>query len=304
MKVHLNLPSDYNGKTSNRARSDQPIATKTRTKRKEVQRTRNGIALHHFDPVVIQEHGGVPANKISLSFIRDNGLWHNGYTDAYVHDKDKDYCIVVPSYPGESALSDVNQIEQRILLHESVMDTVSSWRGSHTNRSNLAGDKRKLSLDINENLQRAIWFLVKEKEEETNGGNVTLPSDVSDGTSSIEDFLEGKHGAITRVTISRDKYHRNNPTIAKTLFNFEDASKTLPLSSWEVTKGFIDVMFGLQPEELTLESIKQSNYNPSKLSKFEQCLVTLIWFERQYDHSLIVSIFGCNRNIIGCIIRT
>ena len=119
----------------------------------------------------------------------------------------------------------------------------------------------------------------------------------------IEEFLKSKNGVLTRITISSDEYHKNNPYKAKSLLKFEDASTDSNLSLWEVTKGFIDVMFDLQPVENMAESITQSNGNTSSLSTFEQHLLTLMWFEGKYHHQLIASMFGVGRALVGLIIQ-
>ena len=108
---------------------------------------------------------------------------------------------------------------------------------------------------------------------------------------------------MTRLNVSSDKYHKNNPKVAKLWFKFEDTAKDSTMSSWDVTKQFMKDMFGVDHEEPTIQMIRDPGGRAKKLTKFETCFVALIFFQNAYEHELIASIFGCTRQLVSRCIK-
>jgi len=95
---------------------------------------------------------------------------------------------------------------------------------------------------------------------------------------STETFV--KQGGLCRLSITSDEYHQQNPKVAKMLFEFEDRRSDSPLSSWAVTKQFIQNKWAVDPEEPTIDNTRDSSGRKKKLSRFEQIIVTLMFFTK------------------------
>ncbi len=91
--------------------------------------------------------------------------------------------------------------------------------------------------------------------------------------------------------------------MAKKLFGFEDRKKDNPLSSWDVTKQFIWNKWDLKHEEPSIRSIEDSSGRKTKLSRFEQVLVTLIFFNTMFDFGFIASIFQCDSKVVSRVVK-
>ena len=156
---------------------------------------------------------------------------------------------------------------------------MSVRRGGYTYRADASGTKRqKLSHDNNDDLQRLVCRLHEQLEQSKSGKHQSdAESDATLNTQSIESiekWMKRKNGVLTHITITSDEFHRNNPIIGKELFCFEDPTEEGTLSSWDITKQFIDDCFGIQPKEHTVQSVNEPNGSPSQLDSFEQCLIS------------------------------
>ena len=106
-----------------------------------------------------------------------------------------------------------------------------------------------------------------------------------------------------RLSISSDDYHRKHPSAAKQLFGFEDRRKENAVSGWELTKQFILDNWGVKHEEPTINNKYDASRRSLKLSRFEQILITMMFFSYAYDYDHISLIFGVHSNTIGRTIK-
>ena len=124
-------------------------------------------------------------------------------------------------------------------------EVVSIRQGGYTYRSNSSDMKRqKLSLSDTDDLQRLVCRL-HEQVEQLKSGKQQSEAEIdarlnTRSIESIEKWIKQKNGVLTRITITCDEFHLNNPIIGKELFGFEDPTKNRALSSWNITKQFIE----------------------------------------------------------------
>jgi hypothetical protein len=91
--------------------------------------------------------------------------------------------------------------------------------------------------------------------------------------------------------------------VARIYFKFEDTEKGSKLTSWDVTKQFLYDQFNVSHEELTLEMIQHPNGKAKRLTRFETCLVALLFFQNGWDYEFIASIFGCDYRLVSKCIK-
>lgn len=326
---HLNIMGeDVSQACSQDNRNRSSLATPhnhTRSNTKTVKRKERNIAYHHFNfnPAVIQElvinQGNTTIDLIDENFLKQIGVLGTEYTDEDRYDGtvgrvDGNFYVPVPSY--KQAKRDYKLASGRYRLNQ----IITSCRGRHrgetflATRNEVASDTLKpvdqLSpMDENnvEHLQRAVCLLSDENDalrEENNRLKDQINADrlIHLGTNNaVETFV--KSGGLHRISISSDEYHAKHPKVAKLFFGFEDRKADNPLSSWEVTKQFILNKWGVQHEEPTINNKYDASRRSLRLSRFEQILITLMFFTDVYDYTFISSIFGLDEKVIGRVIR-
>ncbi len=166
-----------------------------------------------------------------------------------------------------------------------------------------------MNSDDVEDLQRAVCMLSDEldlvqEENKRLKDKLKLKDALSrEGLAAIEQFSKESMGGLTRLNISSDEYHRRNPNVAKNLFGFEDRREGGTLSPWDITKQFIKDMWDVDHVEPTKNTILDDGGRKKPMSKFEQVLITLMWFQNLHDHNYLAAIWGCHKDIIGTTIK-
>lgn len=301
----------------------------TRTQKSVQTRSTKYVAYHHFDPVILQQYivddGETTIDLIPESFLRDCNLLGNGYTDedrfrGEVNGYDENVYAPVPSY--KHAARDYKLASGRYRLNLLIKACGERHRGETflATRSEVAANEvQNLQLvdelphmDINnvEHLQRAVCLLKDENDalkQKINQLEDKIKADrlIYRGTNqAIEQFVQEGRGGLHRLSISSDDYHRKHPSAAKQLFGFEDRRKDNAVSGWELTKQFILDNWGVKHEEPTINNKYDASRRSLKLSRFEQILITMMFFSYAYDYDHISLIFGVHhRNTIGRTIK-
>ncbi len=328
---HLKLGPDYKKFASidNRNRSlrtPTPTAKSTRTAKQSPKRQAKVVAVHHYHPEIVKHL--YDGNKLQFidcvpeSFLKESGLWQNGYTNAdkfqgefKVEGKDGGRVYPpVPSYKLERASDDYILVATRYRVNDIISRCSDATYGHRFLKSR--GDDGemvpvqkmpRLELDKPVDLQRAICVLaddieklkMKQKEEKLSMEELERRNRNAD----IEEYVQTRRLGLNRLNISSDRYHEKNPRVSKLYFRFEDLAKGSKLSSWDVTKQFLKDMFDVDHVNPTIDMIEDKNGRATKLSKFETCLVTLIFFQNAFEHEFIASIFGVTRHVVGRCIK-
>ena len=312
-------------KRNRSVKSPTPTKRKTRSPKKSpAQREYKVIAAHHFHPEVV--HIFIEGGKmtfldcISERFIKESGLWMNGYTDIDIYAKKvkldgknpervfapcPSYKYAADDYKFLATRHEINNIIKRC-TDASYGHTFLRRRGEEDVMEPVEKMAR-LSVDDPNDLQRAVCVLA-EKVEHIKAKEVALEQALEveknkNNNAAIEDYVQGRKHGLDRLNISSDKYHKANPKVAKVYFKFEDTEKGSKLSSWDVTKQFLKDMFGVEHQEPTIDMIYDKTGRAKKLTEFETCLVALIFFQKAYDHEFIASIFGCTRQLVERCIK-
>ena len=302
------------------------------SKKKKAKRSIAFVARLHYHSEILQayvvnENNTSSIDYIHSDFVRDAGLLGNGYTeeDRYigmVGGVEMDCFVPVPSYPLQNAQRDYVLAAARYRLREQVVDVVrGKFRGetflasrkeaNDESLMRMKDDQPKFDPNNVEHLQRALCMVMDENEElrqrnkELMEENKEVQLARRGNNAAIEDFIKESRGGLCRLSISSDAFHKKNPNVAKMMFGFADRRKKddNPLSSWEVTKNFIRVMFEVDHEEPTIGNIRDSSKRNTKLTRFEQVLITLMFFTNAFDYGYISAIFGCHRNLVGRCIK-
>jgi len=315
-----------------------PKNTPKNAPKKKAERTIAYIARHHYHPEVLQEYivnenNTSPIDYIHADFVKEAKLMGNGYSEedrfiGKVGGIDMNCFVPVPSYKLQNAQRDYVLAAARYRLREQVVDVVcgkfrgetflASRREANDDALKMKDELPKFDPNNTEHLQRAMCML-KDENEELKQRNKVLTNHQKEvqlarrgNNAAVEEFVKEGKGGLCRLSISSDTYHKNNPNVAKKMFGFADRRKKgdKPLSSWDVTKNFIQVMWGVKHEEPTVESTREeaSNYNNrkyrnKKLTRFEQVLVTLMFFTNAFDYGYISAIFGCSEKVVGRCIK-
>lgn len=117
-----------------------PTPKKTRARAATPERTYKAVAAHHFHPEVVQffvvDGKQRFGDYLTDSFVKDTGLWQNGYTDAdyfrYTSGDEKGKVKMIkvggkddekvfapcPSYKYELALGDYQFLQTRLEIHD------------------------------------------------------------------------------------------------------------------------------------------------------------------------------------------
>ena len=324
-RISVHLAKDITGSVDRRVHTqDQPRPK--RNEPKQPKRSNAFVAAHHIDPIVLREVR--QQDTVSLDFLKANALWGNGYTDAdrVKHLGDAAICYVVPSYSLESTKNDLVHLQQKEVLKELVEEVVEYRRGKYYQRrsnnqesseDNGNGEKRqRLCTNVSssrEDLEAAICMLHEQLEKFIKEGPPPVATRESgssaDSNEAIEAFLKKKDGPLSRLTITSDLFHQNNPYVGKMLFGFEDPRRKedfedgeKPISSWELTKEFIWIFFGLEHKEPTMKRLYRPGGKKRRLAAFEECILTLIWIENKFSRVFLANLFGVNRNIVSKVI--
>ena len=314
-----------------RNRSTKPITpsptkrTRSKTKSSEPKaiKEKKVIAAHHFHPEVValftNDEKCKYHDSISATFIKDQGLWKNGYTEMDefkpgIKGVEEKVYVPVPSYKLDDAISDYNLVSTRHRLNDVIQSSSEAIRG-HTFLSRRGEDNilqpveklPRLSATDTDVLTSAVCVMASNYEDLQRQNRLLKEQLEQDNTrqdhAAYERIVKGKGHGLTRMNISSDTYHKNNPRVARTHFRFEDTAKGSKLSSWQVTRQFIKNMWGLEPVEPTYSMIKDESGRTKKLTKFETCLVALMFFQNAYEHEFIGEIFGCHRDIVSKCIK-
>lgn len=123
------------------------------------------------------------------------------------------------------------------------------------------------------------------------------------GDATLEEFSTTTMGGLNRLNISSNVYHLNNPNVAHNLFGFRDRSADKTFSSWDITKRFIKDMWDVDHREPKLSTLFDRSGRRKALNRFEQVLLTLMWFQNLYDHEFLAALFGIHRNVVSSIIK-
>ena len=150
-------------------------AKRTRKKQKSPDKERKVIAAHHFDPAVIQllvvDKKINYSDRLSVQWIKDAGLFNNGYTKADIfkkeHGNKKEDCFVpVPGYKLEHAWSDYKMAAARHQINDLIKScTASQYGHSHLAKrgeDNILQPVNKMAKPSPadpEDLQRAVCIL-------------------------------------------------------------------------------------------------------------------------------------------------
>ena len=289
------------------------------------------VANHHFQPEILQamlDQGKTNIDCLPVQLIKDLGLIDNGYTNADLfHGKVPDadgktspVYVPVPSY--KNAEDDYKSVSNRWRLNRIIKDCRMKRRGKSTlaprGQDNILRpvDKRAkidalpaIDSESVDDLQRAVCMLsdeldaanekIKRLEDESKLKDLLS----REGLAYIERLSKETMGGLTRMNITSDDYHRRHKNVAKNLFGFEDRTKGGKLSSWDITKQFIKDMWDVNHVEPTISTILDDSGRKKSMSKFEQVLITLMWFQNLHDHSYLASIWGCSKDIIGTTIK-
>ena len=291
-------------------------------------RTKKAVAVHHFHPEVVQL--AISSGSLSLpdylteSFLVESGLWQNGYTDADEYDGEikpngTDVEKVYAPVSGyKYAEDDYKLAATRYRINDIVKKCTDATfghsflgrRGEHDELRPVE-EMPKLSCDNPQDLQRAVCVLADElskmKVLENEGRQKLAAEEERNQSNAIEKYVQERKGGLTRLNISSDKYHKKNPKVAKVYFKFADSAQGSKLSSWDVTKQFLKDMFGVTHTEPSITTVQDTSVQDctgraAKLTKFETCLVALMFFQNAFEHEFIASIFGCSRQLVGkCI---
>jgi hypothetical protein len=294
--------------------------------------SRKYVANHHFHPEVLQammDQGKSTIDCIPVQFITDFDLVGNGYTHADLFSgslpKGQAGPVYVPTPSYKNALDDYKLVSTRWRLNKMIASCQLKRKGNTTlaprgvDNILLPVEKRgRVDADVlpgmdpdnNEDLQRAICMLSDELAA-ANNEIIRLNDELilrdhkwRNGDAMLEQFSKETMGGLTRLNITSDIYHRKYPNTAKTLFAFEDRSQGGTLSSWDITKEFLKIMFDVDHKEPTISDLIDAGGRNKKFSRFEQCLITLMWFQNLFEHEYLASIFGCHRNVISAIIKS
>jgi len=296
---------------------------KDKSKKEEKEVERKVIAAHHFHPAVVQllvvNRQINYSDRLSVQWIKDVGLFMNGYTDADIFkkkhgNKGEDCFVPVPSYSSEHAWSDYQMAATRHQINDLIKSCTASQYGySHLAKrgeDNIPQPVNKMAKPSPadpEDLQRAVCILA-DNVHELKLRNEQLQDELNRDDSKnrhkiIEQSSKEKGHGLTRMGISSDIFHKNNPGVARVHFRFEDTEVGSKLSSWDITKSFLNGMFGVVHQEPTYDMIKDEGGRTKKLTKFETCLVALMFFQNAYEHEFIGEIFGVHRNIVSRCIK-
>jgi hypothetical protein len=336
---HLNLNGNDSAVSSQDDRDQSaaavapasPSKTRSGSAKKPTRRKILYVAKHHYHPEVLQQYvvdakDSSPIDYIHEEFVKETKLLGNGYSSedkfvGQVSGKEITCYVPVPSYSLEKANRDYILASNRLRLQKQVIEASrGKFRGETflASRSNINDDALKKfdelpKLDENniEHLQRAVCMLADKVDELTlrneklEEENKEVQMSRRGNNAVIEEFIKERKGGLCRISISSDAYHKKNPNVAKKLFGLADRRKKedRPLSSWEVTKNFIRVMFAVEHEEPTIESTRDRSKRNKKLSRFEQVLITLMFFTNAFDYGYISTIFGCEEKVVGRCIK-
>ncbi|EJK44508.1 hypothetical protein THAOC_36944 [Thalassiosira oceanica] len=332
---------DQYASVDNRTQAAATPATsaKKRAKKKdqEKERPRRFISLVHFHPLIIPFMIG---DDRSLSFadfipegvVKDLGLINNGYTDADLLKKDGkpvEHTVrtgsvmtkvgrifpPTPSYSINNAVDDYEMAKARYNLNQTIESCRNQTYGQTYLRPRGVDEVptpvtklARRSPPTHDDCLRAVCLL-SERVDELSKENEQLKERAMQAEERANDvtiackFMSEMNGGLTRFTITSDEHHKKNPNIARIYFRFEDSSKSSTLSSWDLTKNFARIMFGIKPEPVAIEDIERADRVPKRLNEFESWLVALMFFQNAFDFKHIASIFGIRDKLVGRCVK-
>ena len=290
------------------------------------------IANHHFHPAVLQailEQG--QSDCVSVELVKGHDLVGSGYTQADLFSgtlpAGVEGPVYVPTPSYKQAKGDYKMVSTRWRLNKMISGCRAKSRGGNCTlaprgednilqpvekRGRINGVLPALDPESKEDLQRAICMLADERDEAYAEIN-RLKDEIKlrdslwrGGDARLEQFAKEEMGGLCRLNISSDIYHRNHRNVAKALFAFEDrrdVPKEKRLSGWDITKSYIKIFFDADHVEPTLSHIFDAGGRRKKMSRFEEVLITLMWFQNLHDHAYIAAIFRCHRNVVSQIIQ-
>jgi len=177
INAHLNTNSEGSVDRRNRSKEGPPMLTRGEEAKKTPARHVECFAAHHIDPIILSKFQR--EDTVPLSFLKENGLWGNGFTDA---DKVKHLdgamcCYVVPSYSLENTKHDLVHVQRNEELNDLIAKVVERRKVKHQLRSannnpktttpdmnNAKRQKLSSSAAYTEDLEAAICMLHEQLE--------------------------------------------------------------------------------------------------------------------------------------------
>ena len=316
------------------ATSAKKRATK---KEKESERERRWVSLIHFHPLIIpflidEKKNLSYVNFIPEGVIKGFNLVGQGYTDADLFKKGGKpvehqvrsgttvtnvgrIYTPTPSYMINNAANDYEMAKARYTLNDTIEactnqslgQTFLKKRGDDEVPTPVAKLRRR-NPPTHDECQRAVCLLSERLEEmelelKQWKERAKKAEQRADDPVVAHTFMSEMNGGLTRATITSDEHHKRNPNIARIYFRFEDSAEGSTLSSWDLTKNFARVMFGIKPEGVTFDDIERADRISKRLNEFESWLVALMFFQNGFDFGHIACIFGVDRKLVGKCVK-
>jgi len=210
----------------------------------------------------------IPVNTVKVRLQMDGDV--NGYEDADRCKSKRDQFWFVPSYPIAKANEDIDQLERNNRSLEVIEKVVS---GSTTRRRTDPRELEKMHpLEVeNEELKEAIRHMHKTNEARE------LQAYVEGQIAAANPSDTGPLWSDMRIALISDDFYEKKPKACFTFFRFH---------SWAYLKDFIESVFDVEYVPPTKDTHKQ------KLSRFEHCLMTLLYIESGNNLQFVAELYG------------